>query len=90
MAYKIVASLGAMAEDFTAVAREQSHLEEGQNGQNYTWDEYFKRACDAQGTPEVMPPLHQFNGKPFEELLPLLAGCKNSEGRAGLGTSYAG
>ena len=42
VAYKIVASLGAMVEDFTVVAREQSHLDEMLHIRNYAWDEYFE------------------------------------------------
>ncbi|MEL7359730.1 MAG: NACHT domain-containing protein, partial [Cyanobacteria bacterium J06560_6] len=76
VAYKIVASLGVMAEDFTVIAREQSHLDKALCGQDYTWEEYFKRACDDKSVPETIPPLHQFAGMRFEELLPLLSKSK--------------
>ncbi|MEL6555876.1 MAG: NACHT domain-containing protein, partial [Cyanobacteria bacterium J06621_11] len=76
VAYKIVASLGAMAEDFTAVAREQSHLDRALHGRDYTWDEYFRRDCDVNGLPKVMPSLRQFSRMRFEELLPLLSQAK--------------
>ena len=76
VAYKIVASLGALAEDFTAVAREQLHLDEALHSLNYTWDDYFRRACDEQGVPEEIPPLHQFAGMGFDDLLPLLSRSK--------------
>ncbi|MEL7493547.1 MAG: pentapeptide repeat-containing protein, partial [Cyanobacteria bacterium J06554_11] len=79
VAYKIVASLGAMAEDFTTVAREQSHLDEALHGQDYTWEEYFKRDCDDSGVPETIPPLYQFSGMSFEELLPLLSETKTAK-----------
>ena len=61
-AYKIVASLGAMADDFTAVAQEQSHLDDVTIvPTQYTWDEYFRRSCDGAGTPEPIAPLQQFD-----------------------------
>ncbi len=77
VAYKIVASIGAMAEDFTAVAREQSHLlDEAMPSRDYTWDGYFKRACDESGEPVPMARLDQFVGLTFEDLLPLLGQAK--------------
>ncbi|MDJ0705546.1 MAG: NACHT domain-containing protein, partial [Leptolyngbyaceae cyanobacterium MO_188.B28] len=75
-AYKIVASLGAMAEDFTAVARKQSHLDKAIAPQGYTWDSYFRRQCDGDGNPEAIAPLARFETNSFDELLPLLSQSK--------------
>ena len=72
VAYKIVASLGAMADDFTDVARRQSHLDEGAAARGYTWEGYFRRQCDGAGHPISMAALAQFTCKPFTDLLPLL------------------
>ena len=75
-AYKIVASLGAMAEDFTAVAREQSYLDTSVPPQAYTWDGYFRRRCDGEGTPQLMAQLGQFESMTFNKMLPLLRQSK--------------
>ncbi|MEA5466597.1 NACHT and WD40 repeat domain-containing protein [Leptothoe sp. PORK10 BA2] len=75
VAYKIVASLGAMAEDFTAVARQQSNLSQGAP-QAYGWDAYFKRGCDDDGRPKPMAPLTQFASQSIDHLLPLLSQAK--------------
>ncbi|MEO1127274.1 MAG: NACHT domain-containing protein, partial [Cyanobacteria bacterium J06639_16] len=75
VAYKIVASLGAMAEDFTAVAKAQSHLSQSAP-QGYTWDGYFKRHCDSEGNPEEIAPLARFESASFEDLLLLLSQSK--------------
>ncbi|ESA37111.1 (myosin heavy-chain) kinase [Leptolyngbya sp. Heron Island J] len=76
VAYKIVASLGAMAEDFTAVARQQSGVDEVADSQEYTWDAYFKRGCDGDGTVKTIAPMAHFTSQAFEELLPLLGKSK--------------
>ena len=72
VAYKIVASLGAMAEEFTAVARKHSHLEPSLPPKGYTWEGYFKRDCDGTGTPLMMAGLGQFEPMEFDDVLPLL------------------
>jgi predicted NACHT family NTPase len=76
VAYKIVASLGAMAADFTEVAQQQSHLNDALPSQDYTWDSYFKRACDEQGEPAMMAGLRGFEQMALDELLPLLGRSK--------------
>ncbi|MEO0869170.1 MAG: hypothetical protein AAFY17_12140 [Cyanobacteria bacterium J06642_11] len=86
VAYKIVASLGVLAEDFTKVARQQSHLS-ADSPQEYTWDAYFKRGCDGGGNPEAIAPLARFNGLSVNELLPLLSQSK-LEGGVGFGPSH--
>ncbi|MDB9526926.1 NACHT domain-containing protein [Oscillatoria sp. CS-180] len=75
-AYKIVASLGAMSEDFTAMARQQTHLDETAAPQEYTWGDYFRRSCGADGVPEIMAPLGDFKTMAFDALLSLLNGAK--------------
>ena len=76
VAYKIVASLGAMADDFTDIAREQSHVNQALPGQGYTWESYFRGACNSDGKPEVIAPLRKFDSKAIEELVPLLGQAK--------------
>ena len=87
VAYKIVASLGVMAEDFTAVAQAQSHLAEALPSQDYTWEEYFKRECDESGEPVPIARLGQFVGLTFNELLPLIGQGKLA--KAVLDLAYA-
>ncbi|MEL6354494.1 MAG: NACHT domain-containing protein, partial [Cyanobacteria bacterium J06627_28] len=76
VAYKIVASLGAMAEDFTAIAQAQSHLDESLPRASYTWHSYFKRDCDEQGNPIKMAGLAQFESIGMDALLPMLGQSK--------------
>ncbi len=75
VAYKIVASLGVLAEDFTAVARQQSNLRT-ESPQVYGWDAYFKRRCDGEGHPEAIAPLAKFASLSMDQLLPLLSQAK--------------
>jgi predicted NACHT family NTPase len=75
VAYKLVASLGVLAPDFTAVAQQQSYLNETA-ALSYAWESYFKRSCDGEGTPETMAPLAGFAPMAFEDLLPLLSQSK--------------
>ena len=76
VAYKIVASLGAMAADFTELAQQQSHLDNALPSQDYTWDSYFKRVCDGQGEPAVIAGLQRFEQMSLDKLLPLLGQSK--------------
>ncbi len=76
VAYKIVASLGAMAEDFLEVAQDQSHLHKTLPSQDYIWDGYFKRECDENGEPIEIARLGEFVGIGFDALLPLLGQAK--------------
>ncbi|MEO0376264.1 MAG: NACHT domain-containing protein, partial [Cyanobacteria bacterium P01_A01_bin.17] len=78
-AYKIVASLGTMAEDFTAVAKEQSYLDESLPARNYSWNDYFRRECSDDSEPVPMARLSRFAGLTFNELLPLLRQAKLSK-----------
>ncbi|MEO1791608.1 MAG: NACHT domain-containing protein [Cyanobacteria bacterium J06629_19] len=72
VAYKIVASLGAMHADFMPVAQQQSHVMASAPGEDYSWDGYFKRECADDGTPVEIAPLNRFVGIGFDELLPLI------------------
>ncbi|MFK8183734.1 MAG: NACHT domain-containing protein [Phormidesmis sp.] len=72
VAYKIVASLGAMANDFTAIARAQSHIDNSLLTRDYTWKSFFKREYNESGVPMPMAQLRQFKNLEFDELLPLL------------------
>ena len=76
VAYKIVASLGAMAEDFTAIARQQSYLVQASLPEDYTWSSYFRRKCNSEGVPNVIAPLKRFGSSTFKELLSLLSQSK--------------
>ncbi|MEM9092012.1 MAG: NACHT domain-containing protein [Cyanobacteria bacterium P01_F01_bin.53] len=76
VAYKIVASLGAMTEDFTAIAQSQSSLNESLPSQSCTWNSYFQREFSNDGALVSMAKLDQFVGLTFEELLPLLGQAK--------------
>ena len=75
-AYKIVASLGVMAEDFTNIARQQSHLNEVDVSKDYTWNSYFKGGCDEDGLPQSIAPLMRFEGETFSNLAQLLCQSK--------------
>ncbi|MEM8506091.1 MAG: NACHT domain-containing protein, partial [Cyanobacteria bacterium P01_D01_bin.1] len=76
VAYKIVASLGAMATDFTAVAQQQAYIDTSVPSQRYTWDSYFRRECDDKGEPIRMAALEQFESVGIDALLPLLGRTK--------------
>ena len=76
VAYKIVASLGAMAEDFIAVAQKQSYLDEALPSQDYTWNGYFRRECDSKGVPVKIARLSDFIAAEFDELFLLLGRAK--------------
>ena len=75
-AYKIVASLGVMEEDFTDIARQQSHLNKVDVPQGYTWNSYFKRGCDEDGIPRSIAPLARFESEVFSNLAQLLRQSK--------------
>ncbi|EKU96559.1 WD40 repeat-containing protein [Leptolyngbya sp. PCC 7375] len=75
-AYKIVASLGAMAEDFTAIAQQQSYIDQVSLPRDYAWSDYFRRSCNGEGIPNEISPLGNFKGSSFEDLLPLLSQSK--------------
>ena len=75
-AYKIVASLGIMATDFTTVAQTQRYLNESLPVQDYKWGTYFKRECNSDGMPTLIARLDRFIAEDFECLLKLLGKTK--------------
>ena len=76
VAYKFAAELGVLADDFTALAQAQSHLDEGAIPQNYTWSSYFQRQMDRRN---IMP-IPSLKGFVRETLVQL----RNSFGQAPL------
>ena len=72
VAYKTVALLGGMAEDFTKIAREQKHIDETLPPQSYTWDTYFKRTIDRSGEPQAIAPINCFERNSIDYLLSLV------------------
>ncbi|MEL6489459.1 MAG: NACHT domain-containing protein, partial [Cyanobacteria bacterium J06621_3] len=76
VAYKIVASLGVMEEDFIDIAREQSQIDQSLPSRNYTWDKYFKGVCDDRGNPTPSAPLAKFESIGFNNILSLLGHSK--------------
>ena len=77
-AYKIVASLGEMAADFIEVAQKQSYLDEASLSQDYTWNTYFQRVCNCEGTLNEATPLRRFKSEAIESLVLLLGQIKLS------------
>ncbi|MEO0539711.1 MAG: pentapeptide repeat-containing protein [Cyanobacteria bacterium P01_A01_bin.105] len=71
-AYKIVASLGAMDSEFLKLACRQSHIDCDAAPQPYRWEQYFRRQCNADGTPVPIAPLAKFDALPFTEIVALV------------------
>jgi len=76
VAYKFAAELGVLADDFTALAQTQSHLDESATSQDYTWSSYFRRQMDRRN---IMP-IPSLKGFVRETLVQL----RNSFGQAPL------
>ena len=76
VAYKIIASIGAMGADFIEVAQRQSYIDQTLPSQDYTWDSYFERECKDDGTPQLIAQLKRFSRKNTEEILLLLGRSK--------------
>ncbi|MEL7071099.1 MAG: NACHT domain-containing protein [Cyanobacteria bacterium J06581_3] len=77
VAYKIVASLGAMAEDFTELSREQIDIDLDLAPKNYTWDGYFKRMlCNNTDSKKSVAPMKQFEISDIKYLFSLLGTSK--------------
>ncbi|PSN14175.1 hypothetical protein C7271_21875, partial [filamentous cyanobacterium CCP5] len=68
--YKLLAQLGVLADDFTAVAREQSHTSGA--AQPYTWSSYFRREMGDNEEPLPIAPLASFETDDLSDLSPLL------------------
>ena len=77
VAYKIVASLGAMAEDFIGIAQTKS-CGNTLLSQEYAWDSYFKRVCGRKDALDEIIPLKGFKSESVENLLLLLRQTKLS------------
>ncbi len=61
VAYKFAAELGALASDFTELARAQSCLDNSAVSVDYTWSDYF-------ASRNAMAPLRTFTSEPLEKL----------------------
>ena len=77
VAYKFAAELGALADDFTELARSlhpcpediwQSCLDESAAPVEYTWSSYFSRHLDETGNCVVIPSLKGFTSESLEKL----------------------
>ena len=66
-AYKIVALLGAMAEDLTEVAKQQSYVSDSLPSQEYSWKSYFKEAVTKRKTISIAA-LARFRSENFDLL----------------------
>jgi predicted NACHT family NTPase len=60
IAYKLVAELGILADDFVEMAQMQSNLDAKLSPQSYTWSSYFNRVFDEAGNIVSIPPLGHF------------------------------
>ncbi len=63
VAYKLVAELGVLADDFTEVAQDRGCIDVQLSPQNYTWQTYFQRQSDAN-----LAPLKGFDAEPLKIL----------------------
>ena len=68
VAYKLVAELGVLAEDFANAARLQSHVDKGAAPADYTWSSYFQRQLDNSGLVKLIQPLRGFISEDYEKL----------------------
>jgi len=68
-AYKFVALLGIMADDFLEPARRQSHVRAGASGmaESYLWQDYFLPKLDAHNTRMPIKPLKNFAPVPLKD-----------------------
>lgn len=60
VAYKLVAELGCLADDFVGIAQQQSHIDSQQNPINYQWSTFFQRQSNRSGEVIGIAPLQQF------------------------------
>lgn len=67
-AYRYVATMGVLADDFTEVARCQSNIDPHTDARNYTWTAYFQREFDAFGQAKQIAPLKNFVSEEFSSL----------------------
>ena len=69
VAYKLVAELGVLAEDFADLARLQSHVDKGAASTCYTWSSYFQREVNKAGVVKPIRPLDRFIPEDHERLV---------------------
>jgi len=60
VAYKLVAELGFLPEDFVATARLQSYIDQSKAPQNYSWSNYFCLQEKENYNSKGIPPLKKF------------------------------
>ena len=68
IAYKFAAEMGALASDFSDIARSQSHVDASLSPQAYAWSKYFARESDKNGNIVSIRPLLRFSREPLEKL----------------------
>jgi WD40 repeat protein len=68
VAYKLAAELGLLADDFLAMAKEQSGIDESLPPQFYTWSDYWRRDVDNKGERKLIAPLTGFKQESFENI----------------------
>ncbi len=68
VAYKLVASLGVLAEDFTEIAQRQTFIDMTIESESYTWSNYFCRQYNVAGEIQKIAPLREFSSGSFESL----------------------
>ena len=71
-AYKIIASLGVIEEEFLEIARSQSNISKAAKAKNFTWEQYFSRQCHQNSSLVYIPPLNSFNTESFQQLFSLI------------------
>ena len=68
VAYKFAAELGLLADDFLAVAKAQSGIDESLTPEFYTWSKYWRREVNDKGERKLIAPLAGFEREPLEKL----------------------
>ncbi|MEG3879832.1 hypothetical protein QT972_20975 [Microcoleus sp. herbarium7] len=72
VAYKLVAMLGIMDEDFVEIAREQTPINTREHSRNYSWDAYFRRTLCSDDKPLPIAGLQTFSSSPMDDLYEVL------------------
>lgn len=68
VAYKFVAELGLLTDDFAELAQNQSHVDSNLQEADYQWSSYFRRDFDRDGGLLQIAPLHRFSGESEADL----------------------
>ncbi len=66
VAYVLLARMGMLPQDFTEPAQRQSNIDHHQEAIEYTWEAYFRREMDEEGSVQLIPPLKRFFSKDKE------------------------